>query len=418
MIPDYEKPSDLSPAANGVADGSYEITINLSDPDFNSPSRNFVFSIFNLDELPTYSNSTLTLNEDSMLTFGPVDFNLTDPENEPFVISNISDPSHGILSNTTNGQFSYQPDPDYFGHDSFTLRVTEGGEFRDFNVSLDVIGVNDVPLVQDEEFDYTLNSRASMILNVLENDSSFPDDNSSEVLRIVNWEINSTASSTEIEKCDWSSALPVSGTGPYALGDPYFTFKPPAGFFGSVTITYVVSDGNLTAKGHARINVVHSPEIHDWKFYDEFGYFYQSQNNWILHDRLGWMFVVDPQNILNGASWCWSDGVGWFWTGRHYFDYIYVNEFKKWMRWQGNINESCGWSLMTDYENNVVVTSEVFQMQRAANAISAIRSAQHAVDYVRNATVFSAEEKNKILRELIFTNSSSTLKSYGFVLNF
>ena len=418
LIPDYEKPSDLSPAANGVADGSYEITINLSDPDFNSPSQNFVFSIFNLDELPTYSNSTLTLNEDSMLTFGPVDFNLTDPENEPFVISNISDPSHGILSNTTNGQFSYQPDPDYFGHDSFTLRVTEGGEFRDFNVSLDVIGVNDVPLVQDEEFDYTLNSRASMILNVLENDSSFPDDNSSEVLRIVNWEINSTASSTEIEKFDWSSALPVPGTGPYALGDPYFTFKPPAGFFGSVTITYVVSDGNLTAKGHARINVIHSPEIPDWKFYDEFGYFYQSQNNWILHDRIGWMYVVDPQNILNGASWCWSDGVGWFWTGRHYFDYIYVNEFKKWMRWQGNINEPSGWSLMTDYENNVVVTSEVFQMQRAANAISAIRSAQHAVDYVRNATVFSAEEKNKILRELIFTNSSSTLKSYGFVLNF
>ena len=38
--------------ANGVADGSYEITINLSDPDFNSPSQNFVFSIFNLDELP------------------------------------------------------------------------------------------------------------------------------------------------------------------------------------------------------------------------------------------------------------------------------------------------------------------------------------------------------------------------------
>ena len=199
LIPDYEKPSDLSPVRMAWPTVLMRLPLTSVTLILILLLENFVFSIFNLDELPTYSNSTLTLNEDSMLTFGPVDFNLTDPENEPFVISNISDPSHGILSNTTNGQFSYQPDPDYFGHDSFTLRVTEGGEFRDFNVSLDVIGVNDVPLVQDEEFDYTLNSRASMILNVLENDSSFPDDNSSEVLRIVNWEINSTASSTDLE---------------------------------------------------------------------------------------------------------------------------------------------------------------------------------------------------------------------------
>jgi hypothetical protein len=88
------------------------------------------------------------------------------------------------------------------------------------------------------------------------------------------------------------------------------------------------------------------------------------------------------------------------------------------MRWQGNINDSSGWSLMTDYDNNVVVTAEVFQMQRAANAISFFRSSKQAVEYVKSAEVFSAEEKNKILRELIFTNSSSTLKSYGFVLNF
>jgi alpha-tubulin suppressor-like RCC1 family protein len=417
-IPDYERPSDLSPTANGVADGSYEITVNLSDPDFNSPSQNFVITILDFDELPTYSNSTLTFNEDTVLTFGPVDFNLTDPENEPFILSNISDPSHGSLSNTGDGQFSYQPIPDYFGNDSFTLRVTEGGVFQDFNVTLNVIGVNDVPAVQDEEFDYTLNNRAPMILNVLENDSSLPDDNSSEVLRVISWEINSTTSSIGVEKFDWSSALPVPGTGPYALGDPYFTFKPPAGFFGFVTVTYVVSDGSLTAKAHARINVTHSPEVPDWKFYDEFGYLYQSQNNWILHDRIGWIYVVDPQNILNGASWCWSDGLGWFWTGRHYFDYIYVNEFQKWMRWQGNINDPSGWSLMTDYDNNVVVTSEVFQMQRAANAISFFRSSKQAVEYVKSAEVFSAEEKNKILRELIFTNSSSTLKSYGFVLNF
>ena len=43
VFPDYERPSDLSVSANGVADGSYEITINLRDPVFNSTSQSFVF---------------------------------------------------------------------------------------------------------------------------------------------------------------------------------------------------------------------------------------------------------------------------------------------------------------------------------------------------------------------------------------
>ena len=83
-IPDYEKPSDLSPDSFGNPDNVYEVIIQLNDPDYTVASEKFFFKVKDLDEFPTYTNSNITLNEDTMLTFGPVDFNLTDPEERNF----------------------------------------------------------------------------------------------------------------------------------------------------------------------------------------------------------------------------------------------------------------------------------------------------------------------------------------------
>ena len=59
--------------------------------------------------------------------------------------------------------------------------------------------------------------------------------------------------------------------------------------------------------------------------------------------------------LLNATAWCWSESLGWFWTSQPYFHYIFVNEFSKWMLWQGGVNELDGWSLMTDYATKEVV---------------------------------------------------------------
>ena len=125
-----------------------------------------------------------------------------------------------------------------------------------------------------------------------------------------------------------------------------------------------------------------------------------------------------PESLLDQTSWCWSESLGWFWTGRNYFDYIYVNEFSKWMRWQGGVNESTGWSLMTDYKTNEEVSPEVFQIQRAASSISSFSNSTEVTNYVQTSDLFSQQDKKQIIRELIFTNSSKTLETYGIQLSF
>ena len=416
LSPNFESPADLSPGANGLADGVYEITVNLRDPDRNATSQKFVFTVEDLDEFPSFTNSVLSLNEDDSISFGAVDFNITDPENEVFNLNYLSDPAYGTLTSLGSGNFRYQADKDYYGQDSFTLKLEEGGITQNFQISIQVNPTNDVPLLKVDEFDYLLQNRSPMALDVLTNDSSFPDDNNSETLRVVSWEIDFSLNDARIAPYDWSSAFPVAGSGPFSRGDLGFTFTPPAGFYGPVILTYEVSDGNLTAKSQARINVTQSPEVPGWKYYDEFGYFYLAANNWMFHDKLGWSYVVNPSSLLTGESWCWSENVGWYWTGRYYFDYIYVNEFKKWMRWQGGVNDPAGWSIMTDYDTLEVLTPAVFQIKRASSTISAFTSSDQVSDYVQNSSIFTAQEKKQILRELIFTKSSKTLQSYGIQL--
>jgi hypothetical protein len=418
LIPDYESPSDLSPSANGVADGSYEITINLSDPDFNSDSQSFVFSVKGIDELPTFTNSRLTLDEDTILSFSSVDFNITDPEGDIFQLSVAYQAEHGKVVSQGGDLFSYSPNADYFGNDTFTLRIDEGGKILDLDIQLFVNNVNDPPHLIDDQFDYTSSNRAPLPLPVLNNDSSFPDAEDSEILRIVDWEVDMTSDSGRLTDYDWALTLPPISAGPFLRSSNQFTFTPPAGFIGPVSVNYTVSDGNLTAQATVKINVTQSPELFGWRYYDEFGYLFLSGNGWALHEKMGWIFVHDSSSLLNNGSWCWSDGLGWFWTGRPYFDYIYVNEFSKWMRWQGSVNEPQGWSLVTDYDSNEVVSGEAFQIKRAASTISSFSNAEEVTHFVLGSEIFSDQDKKQIIEELIFTKSSPTLVNYGIQLSF
>ena len=179
LIPDYENPFDLSPV-NGLADGTYEITVNLRDTDFNSTSRAFDFIIKDEDELPTYTNSGLILDEDTILSFSSADFNITDPEGHIFQLSIAHQAENGKVVSQGGDLFSYSPNADYFGNDIFTLRINEGGKTLDLDIQVVVNNVNDPPYLKDDHYDYIHSNRVPMSLSVLENDSSFPDAEGSE----------------------------------------------------------------------------------------------------------------------------------------------------------------------------------------------------------------------------------------------
>ena len=72
--------------------------------------------------------------------------NDTDPDGDPLTATKLTDPSHGSVSVSADGSFSYTPAADYNGTDSFTYSVDDGhGHAPTGNVSLTIAAVNDAP---------------------------------------------------------------------------------------------------------------------------------------------------------------------------------------------------------------------------------------------------------------------------------
>jgi CSLREA domain-containing protein len=72
--------------------------------------------------------------------------NDTDPDGDVITVILVSGPAHGVLSLNPNGSFSYTPDANYHGLDSFSYRASDGAlSSLSTAVSLTVNSVNDPP---------------------------------------------------------------------------------------------------------------------------------------------------------------------------------------------------------------------------------------------------------------------------------
>ena len=73
--------------------------------------------------------------------------NDTDADGDSLTARLIGGPSHGRLTLDSNGSFSYLPDADFFGNDSFTYAADDGlGRSQATEVRITVADVSDVPL--------------------------------------------------------------------------------------------------------------------------------------------------------------------------------------------------------------------------------------------------------------------------------
>jgi hypothetical protein len=65
-----------------------------------------------------------------------------------------SGPAHGAITVGADGGFTYTPDPDWFGTDTFRYRAVDnrGGESAPVTVTLEVLPVNDLPVLQTDAY--------------------------------------------------------------------------------------------------------------------------------------------------------------------------------------------------------------------------------------------------------------------------
>ena len=140
-------------------------------------------------------------------------------------------PANGTVSLGQDGSFLYTPNAGFSGADSFVYLVTDGASTAQATVSITVVEGN--PLVGDDS--YTVAAGGSLNVpgpGVLANDSD-PNGDAIEALQYFQ---------------------PAHGT--VSLNqDGSFTYSPNAGFSGTDSFTYVITDGVLTGQGSVTITV-------------------------------------------------------------------------------------------------------------------------------------------------------------------
>ena len=112
------------------------------------PAESEVIALVN--NAPTADNDSYTVNEDNALNVDAGSGVLvgdSDPDGDNLTAVNASDPANGSVTLQSNGAFTYAPDGDFNGTDSFTYQASDGrGNLSaPATVTITVNAVNDAP---------------------------------------------------------------------------------------------------------------------------------------------------------------------------------------------------------------------------------------------------------------------------------
>ena len=128
-----------------------------------------------LGEPPAYPDS-YTANEDETLTVnadsGVLDNDDPDDEYGTLTASLVDAATHGTVSLAADGSFTYTPESDFYGTDSFTYEVTAGGHTSNVvKVTIEVTGAQDAPVGAedaysvDEDTELSVDADAGVLAN-------------------------------------------------------------------------------------------------------------------------------------------------------------------------------------------------------------------------------------------------------------
>ncbi|WP_435169101.1 Ig-like domain-containing protein [Paenibacillus glycanilyticus] len=123
--------------------GSDSFTFKANDGKLDSLPATVSITINEVNEAPVAQNDTVQTEEDKPLTSS---VHATDGDGDTLHYSVVNQPAHGDLTLNPDGTFTYMPDPNYNGPDSFTFKANDGSEDSNTaSVNITVTPVNDAP---------------------------------------------------------------------------------------------------------------------------------------------------------------------------------------------------------------------------------------------------------------------------------
>jgi large repetitive protein len=201
--------------------GTDSFTYKANDGSVGSNIVTVTITVNPVQEAPVAVADTFSTNEDTTLTEGNVLTNDTDVEDNDLTAVLVTDVGHGTLVLDPDGTFSYAPNLNVNGTDSFTYKANDGtANGNTVAVTITVHPVNDAPVAIANAF--TTNEDTAATGNVLINDTDIDLDTLTAVL-----------------------VTDVANGNLTLNGDGSFSYVPTANFNGSDGFTYKANDGSL-----------------------------------------------------------------------------------------------------------------------------------------------------------------------------
>ena len=114
---------------NANFNGSDSFTYRANDGRANSNTATVSITVWPVNDAPLAVNDAYSMNEDttlSVITPGVLG-NDTDVEGDHLTATVVSGPTHGTLTLNVDGSFTYMPNANFYGNDSFTYKANDGG---------------------------------------------------------------------------------------------------------------------------------------------------------------------------------------------------------------------------------------------------------------------------------------------------
>jgi VCBS repeat-containing protein len=205
--------------------GVVTVTVTVTDAGGESHTQTFEITVTDVNEAPSAADDEYAVGEDGTLSVGAAEGvlgNDSDVDGDELSAVLLSGPQNGTLTFNADGSFTYTPDANFNGTDSFTYKANDGSADSGVaTVTINVNPQNDPPTVTADS--HTIAEDGALTVaaaGVLAND-------------------------TDIDG-DALSAVLVSGPENGILilnADGSFTYTPNADFNGTDTFTYKANDG-------------------------------------------------------------------------------------------------------------------------------------------------------------------------------
>lgn len=160
----------------------------------------------------------------------------------PLTASLVSGAAYGGVSLNADGSFTYTPDPDFFGSDSFTYAANDGGGSATATATIDVTNVNDAPVAVNDDYTATEDTPLSIAaaLGVLDNDTDVDGDTLTAV-----WDAGPADGSLVLN------------------GDGSFDYTPNTGYTGPDSFTYYANDGLVDSASPATVSITVTAAVNE-----------------------------------------------------------------------------------------------------------------------------------------------------------